>query len=149
MTSLETIPRNPVTTSALKMRSILKHQSKRRTTARDREIGRMICEARKLRCISQSELGTAIGISFQQIQKIENGHNRISLDRLERIAEKLAVPVSHFFRKSKAITVAPEHPAYRLVRSKSGLRALNALAKLTGRSLGAAAVALELMANGQ
>jgi transcriptional regulator with XRE-family HTH domain len=47
--------------------------------------------------MSQTELGQAIGVTFQQVQKYENGSNRISASRLGNIASTLQVPVSFFF----------------------------------------------------
>ncbi len=46
--------------------------------------------------MSQEQLGSAIGLTFQQIQKYEKGLNRIGAGRLYRIAQILSVPV-HFF----------------------------------------------------
>ena len=40
--------------------------------------------------ISQTVLGEAIGVSFQQVQKYENGTNRIGASRLLHIAHILA-----------------------------------------------------------
>ena len=39
--------------------------------------------------ISQEKLGEALGITFQQVQKYENGKNRISACRLVALAEAL------------------------------------------------------------
>jgi len=47
--------------------------------------------------ISQEELGNAIGISFQQVQKYENGVNRISAAKMVQIAAVLKVDVQYFF----------------------------------------------------
>lgn len=47
--------------------------------------------------LSQTELGNALGISFQQVQKYEKGTNRISASRLQQIASFLQVPISFFF----------------------------------------------------
>lgn len=52
---------------------------------------------RKRRGMSQSELGKACGISFQQVQKMESGTNRASADALWLMAKKLEVPVWYFF----------------------------------------------------
>lgn len=49
------------------------------------------------RGLSQAELGTMLGISFQQIQKYEKGVNRVSAGRLHRVAEVLQVPVTFFY----------------------------------------------------
>jgi len=47
--------------------------------------------------MTQQELGSAVGIKFQQIQKYESGANRISASRLWDIANALDVPVAYFF----------------------------------------------------
>lgn len=59
--------------------------------------GTRLRERRKLCGLSQGELGKAIGVSFQQIQKYENGANRISVSRLEQLSEILKVPAGYFF----------------------------------------------------
>ncbi len=55
--------------------------------------------------ISQADLGKELGVSFQQVQKYENGGNRISAGRLFVIAKFLHVPISYFFEDL-------EHEAY-------------------------------------
>jgi transcriptional regulator with XRE-family HTH domain len=52
---------------------------------------------RKMLSMSQTELGAALGVTFQQVQKYENGTNRISASRLQQIAHALQAPVSFFF----------------------------------------------------
>lgn len=47
--------------------------------------------------MSQSDLGNAVGLTFQQIQKYERGANRISASVLFRLSEVLDVPISFFF----------------------------------------------------
>jgi transcriptional regulator with XRE-family HTH domain len=47
--------------------------------------------------MSQEGLGYALGITFQQVQKYEKGMNRISVGRLQQIAQLLQVPVPFFF----------------------------------------------------
>ncbi len=47
--------------------------------------------------MSQTDLGNAIGVRFQQIQKYETGQNRVSASRLWAIADTLDVDVRHFF----------------------------------------------------
>jgi transcriptional regulator with XRE-family HTH domain len=47
--------------------------------------------------MSQTTLGDALSITFQQIQKYERGTNRISASSLQQIANTLKVPVSFFF----------------------------------------------------
>lgn len=47
--------------------------------------------------ISQVELGNAIGVSFQQVQKYESGVNRMSAAKMVQIASVLKVDVQYFF----------------------------------------------------
>jgi len=52
---------------------------------------------RKQKGLSQTELGRQLGLSYQQIQKYENGGNRITVDAIAEIARVLNVPVGSFF----------------------------------------------------
>ena len=50
--------------------------------------------------MTQTELANAIGVTFQQVQKYEQGTNRVGGSRLAGIAKALEVPVSYFFDQS-------------------------------------------------
>lgn len=63
----------------------------------DAEIGRRLREARIVRGMSQTDLGQALGITFQQIQKYERGLNRIGSGRLFKISRILRLPVTYFY----------------------------------------------------
>ena len=60
-------------------------------------VGSRIRLLRKRRKMSQAELGKALGVTFQQIQKYENGKNRVGASRLHLVATALDVPISDFF----------------------------------------------------
>ena len=47
--------------------------------------------------ISQKKMAEKLGITFQQVQKYENGINRISASRLWDISKLLKVQVEYFF----------------------------------------------------
>ena len=47
--------------------------------------------------LSQSELGKALGVSFQQIQKYEKGANRMSAAMMVQMAAVLKIEVQYFF----------------------------------------------------
>jgi transcriptional regulator with XRE-family HTH domain len=47
--------------------------------------------------LSQQELGNAVGITFQQVQKYEKGVNRIGASRLFEISRVLGTGVEYFF----------------------------------------------------
>lgn len=57
--------------------------------------------------VAWSGLATAIGVSFQQVQKYERGSNRVSASRLWRIAAALDVPMTYFFEDIMTETGAP------------------------------------------
>ena len=57
------------------------------------EIGDQIRRLRRERGISQTELAEKLNISFQQVQKYENGKSKISVDRIFQIVEVLNIPL--------------------------------------------------------
>lgn len=59
--------------------------------------------------MSQDKLAEMLGLTFQQVQKYERGHNRISASRLFDVARVLEVPVSYFFDEmsQELLTLAP------------------------------------------
>jgi transcriptional regulator with XRE-family HTH domain len=77
------------------------HNSKRKTKGKpdeiDAHIGKRLMIRRKLLGISQDKLAKVIGITFQQIQKYEQGKNRISSGRLLVFAAILGVPTTYFY----------------------------------------------------
>jgi len=66
----------------------------------DVEVGRRIRAQRRLLGMSQSALAEKLGLTFQQVQKYEKGTNRVGASRLQRVADCLGVPISHFFDNS-------------------------------------------------
>jgi transcriptional regulator with XRE-family HTH domain len=55
--------------------------------------------------LSQEQLGAATGVTFQQIQKYEKGHNRISASRLYGFAQALKCSVAFFFNELPSQTL--------------------------------------------
>jgi transcriptional regulator with XRE-family HTH domain len=56
----------------------------------DKHVGRRVRMRRKMVAMSQEKLGAALGLTFQQVQKYENGTNRMGASRLH-------MPVAFFF----------------------------------------------------
>ena len=50
-----------------------------------------------LQVVNPPNVGDALGLTFQQVQKYEKGTNRIGASRLQQISQILQVPVSFFF----------------------------------------------------
>jgi len=64
----------------------------------DVQVGKRIRARRRFCRMNQQTLALALGLTtFQQIQKYEQGTNRVSASKLSAIADTLGVPVSYFF----------------------------------------------------
>jgi len=63
----------------------------------DAHVGVRMRQRRTLLGMSQTRLGDAVGLTFQQVQKYERGSNRVGSSRLYEFAKALDVPVSYFF----------------------------------------------------
>ena len=98
------------------------------------QIGRRIRLARTLAGVSQMQLGELLGISFQQIQKYESGHNRVSSSSLWNIAQRLEQPLLFFFPPSDALANGdPLEPLAELnnLKASEALKVLKSLDKTT------------------
>ena len=73
----------------------------------DKHIGRRIRALRVILGMSQEKLAEALGITFQQVQKYENGTNRVSAGRLHHLASVLGVPVGRFYEDAPERDLAP------------------------------------------
>src|ERR1700761_2295032 len=65
-----------------------------RSGATDVALGERIRRRRRELGFSQSALGARLGITFQQVQKYENGANRVSATMLMKLSDALALSVS-------------------------------------------------------
>jgi transcriptional regulator with XRE-family HTH domain len=75
----------------------------------DIHVGSRVRLRRTLLGMSQEKLGTAVGLTFQQIQKYERGANRIGASRLYDMSRVLDVTVQFFFDE---MPVEPEAEGY-------------------------------------
>lgn len=82
------------------------------------QVGVEIKKRRKALGISQMKLASKIGVSFQQIQKYEKGVNKISVERIQQIAEALGTSVQTFFEHEEAPLVSESPDKYYLHRER-------------------------------
>ena len=80
----------------------------------DEYIGTRLKAFRKTRGMSQSVLAKAATVTFQQVQKYENGTNRISVGRLYDFARILEIDVRTFFDDLKIATDHAQNPGITL-----------------------------------
>lgn len=94
----------------------------------DNQVGRQIRKRRNMLGLTQEQLGDALGISYQQVQKYETAANRVSAGRLFEIAARLDTEISFFFAGlDPALDATPiahggkTRSTVELVRSFSGI----------------------------
>jgi transcriptional regulator with XRE-family HTH domain len=83
--------------------------------------------------MSQTALAQALGVTFQQVQKYENGTNRISASALAKVAETLDVDILYFFKGNHG--PKPAAGADHEDASVQTLRTLHDLEKIKDRSV--------------
>ena len=103
--------------------------------ALDAALGARIRRRRRELGLSQSALGGKLGITFQQVQKYENGANRVSATMLIRLSEALAMPVTEILQP-----VDPDAPP--ADPEAEGARLLAAFGRISSPELRAAVLTL-------
>jgi transcriptional regulator with XRE-family HTH domain len=121
-------------------------RSRKRTSPEiEKEIGGLVRVRRLARDMSQEQLGERLGVTFQQVQKYENGANRISASRLAEIADALEVPITYFFPGGNGKRRADHDPSSEplsLLRTALGLRLLQAFHRINDHTMKEAVVTL-------
>ena len=95
-------PRSPISRRRWNERAEPMKSLKKRprvTTAVDAYIGARMRDRRLALGLTQETLGQKLGVSFQQVQKYENGSNRVSAARLFEICEALDVSLASMFER--------------------------------------------------
>jgi transcriptional regulator with XRE-family HTH domain len=106
--------------------------TKRGPNPTDRHVGSRVRMRRKMLAMSQTKLGAALGVTFQQVQKYEKGTNRIGASRLQQISHILQVPVVFFFEGAPNGS-APQIPMAQIdafVSDSNGLRLIGAFMRI-------------------
>lgn len=78
----------------------------------DREVAARVRAQRLASGLTQTELGKRIGVTFQQIQKYENGSNRLTAGKLIILADILGVPVEQFLTGNPVAQKQQPAPSY-------------------------------------
>jgi transcriptional regulator with XRE-family HTH domain len=99
----------------------------------------------------QTEIGVALGLTVQQVQKYEKGTNRISASRLQELCKILQVPITFFFEGAprapglpKLAEAEAEAPGYvsDFLATSDGLALVKAFTRIHDAKLRRAIVAL-------
>jgi transcriptional regulator with XRE-family HTH domain len=108
----------------------------------DRVIGQNIRANRLTQGLSQSELAKRIGVTFQQVQKYENGANRVGGSRLIQIAEALNIPAVALLENAENGRLPNPSELPGLIANPRAIRLLRAFSKIKRTSSQQALVAL-------
>ena len=73
----------------------------------DIHVGSRVRMRRMMLGMSQTTLGNALGLTFQQVQKYEKGTTRLSAGKLQQSAHTLQVPVTFFFEGAPSVPGTP------------------------------------------
>ncbi len=68
----------------------------------DKLVSRRLKMRRMILGLSQNDLGKAVDVSIQQVQKYEKATNRISSGKLFAFAKFLKVPISYFYDQNES-----------------------------------------------
>ncbi|TXR49521.1 helix-turn-helix domain-containing protein [Phyllobacterium endophyticum] len=108
--------------------------------AADLYVGRQVVVVRVQYDVTQAALARAIRVSPQQLQKYENGKNRISASMLFEIATFLGVPVGRFFeglpgnaRPEGEVASLPVDERITFIASSEGRRLIEGVMRLPPR----------------
>lgn len=74
----------------------------------DVAVGRRVKQARIAASLTLEKLAEACDLSFQQIQKYENGTNRIAPSRLRIISQTIGIPMSQLLNESEQSNAPPD-----------------------------------------
>jgi transcriptional regulator with XRE-family HTH domain len=108
--------------------------SKRRAGPTDAIVGGNIRVQRLARDMSQSDLASKMGITFQQVQKYEKGTNRVGSGRLMRIAEVFGLPITALFvGAAPSSRRKPKASATDLIAARGPMRLVKAFARIKER----------------
>ncbi|MGC9954530.1 MAG: helix-turn-helix transcriptional regulator [Rhizomicrobium sp.] len=95
----------------------------------DSHVGAQVRRRRMLAGLTQQDVAKVLGVSFQQVQKYENGANRISAGRLFILARILGTDLIEFYEgrdgephQMASLSTTDLKRAENFMRSREGLR---------------------------
>ncbi len=60
--------------------------------------------------MSQEKLAELLNVTYQQVQRYENGRNKLNVENIQTVAAALDVTASFFFNPDNVIAADPEFP---------------------------------------
>lgn len=91
---------------------------------KSKEIGALMKKKRMELGITQEKLAEELKVSYQQVQRYENGSNRLNVENIQLIANLLMVPISYFFKEDKMTEEVSERVVPYLTSEEAKLNSL-------------------------
>jgi transcriptional regulator with XRE-family HTH domain len=98
-------------------------------------IGERVRSRRMQAKISQAALGEALGVTLQQIQKYEEGTERIGSGRLLEVAKVLECDVMEFYVTGNSEQTIAGAPFSTFMATKDGVAIIKAMLKIKNQAL--------------
>jgi transcriptional regulator with XRE-family HTH domain len=110
----------------------------------DAIVGRRIRTRRLLLGVTQTQLAQQLGVSFQQVQKYENGANRVGAGRLVQIAQTLGLPIDTLLQGLNTPSRKPVQgdDPFVLLSNGAAVRLAQAFSQISDRQIRNALVSL-------
>ena len=111
----------------------------------DKHVGSCLHSRRMMLGLSQTDVGNALGLTFQQVQKYERGANRISSSTLHQVSQALKVAPEYFFegapdQSKKGGKTSPPDYVSEFLATADGLALAKAFSRLKNAKLGEASL---------
>ena len=87
-----------------------------------KEIGEKIKKRRRELKLSQEELAEILDVTYQQIQRYENGTNKLNVENIQMVAEALSMPLSYFFESYNSPLITEEKSSHLSSKEKNLLK---------------------------
>jgi transcriptional regulator with XRE-family HTH domain len=110
----------------------------------DAIVGRRMRTRRLLLGMTQTQLARQLGVSFQQVQKYENGTNRVGAGRLVQITQVLGLALDALLQglNTEPSTTTQANDPFDLLSSGHAVRLAQAFAQIPDREVRLALVSL-------
>ena len=90
----------------------MKPDEKTREFISSLDIGRAIKRRRNALGMSQEKLAELLNVTYQQVQRYENGSNKLNVENIQKVAAALEVPAAFFLKPENLLVAEPDTPYF-------------------------------------
>lgn len=90
----------------------MKSEEKTATFLSSWDIGQTIKRRRNALGMSQEKLAEMLNVTYQQVQRYENGSNKLNVENIQNVAAALEVPSALFFKSNSVLVEESDTPYF-------------------------------------